>query len=233
MKIAVLLPVYNGAATVANAIESVLNQHTNETLDLYVIDNASTDNTADVARGAIKRSYPSNRFLRVSRCDLPGISSAMNSGLFQILSDPFDYDMVARIDADDMWFLDKISHQVHFMSENPDVAICGTNMVSQHRFFSYPEKHNEIVNFLFNGLNPIAHPSVLVKTEVFKKIGVYDSRMNGAEDMDLWCRSVSAGFKFANIQKNLVRYNFDPSKDTSIGDKLAAMRGRILDNVGF
>ncbi len=230
MKFAILLPVYNGFKTIEQCVDSVMSQTAfngdyPHDFRLFIVNNMSTDGTHEkIYRIRDKYSWQSIVHLT---CPVKGISAALNTGLFKILSDS-SFSHVARIDADDTWHTDKILEQISQIHDRK-LDVCGTNMISQSRSFIYPEEHDDILAYMAAGHNPIAHPSVVISKEVFLKVGVYNQVMNGAEDFDLWCRAASCGLKFGNVQKMLVNYNF-VQKDTREGDAKASLRGRIFAN---
>src|SRR4051812_45211482 len=98
MKISVLIACYNAAPYVAEAIESVLSQ-TCPAHELIVIDDGSTDGTADVLAGFSGR-------IAVLRQTNQGVAAALNAGLAQAAGDA-----IAFLDADDVWTPGKLALQ--------------------------------------------------------------------------------------------------------------------------
>lgn len=213
----VLIPCYNCAASIESAIKSVENQTylVNRPYRIVIIDNNSTDNLAEVIEDQ------DGEYIEYVKCSAQGVAPALNLGLAHALSDERTTH-IARLDGTDIWLPSKIEDQMEFMEDN-DLDLCGTAM----RFCSptgfadiyYPKSHTQIKQYLFDGHNPIAHPSVLIKKELFLFTGGYDQGYAGAEDHDLWVRSISH-FKFGNLQKILVNYTFE-NKDRSNGDNNA------------
>lgn len=205
MRVAVLLPVYNGAKTIERTIKSLLDQ-THTTWRLVLVDNNCSDDTVKI----VKRLMDAARLdWTLLTCQSPGIVPALNRGLFEIMSS--EVDLIARLDADDAWMPDKLEKQVAFMTANPDIHICGTNIqrvdVSLNPIgpFLYPSDDSEIKKSLFNGHNAIAHPSVVFRPEVILRTGGYDNTYPIAEDYHLWLKA-APWFKFANLPKTLVEY---------------------------
>jgi glycosyltransferase involved in cell wall biosynthesis len=231
MKIAVLLPVHNGSTTLDSCIGSVVDQsvfHHNNPIEytIFVINNLSSDDY-ETAIINCRNKYNKTDIVPLT-CNTKGISAALNTGLIEILANPYTH--VARIDVDDLWNPYKLEKQIAHMEKNKS-DICGTNMVLLQNplieWYRYPENHSDIVHGFFGAKNNIAHPSVVIKRDVFISAGIYNQFMNGAEDFDLWCRAASCGFKFSNTQENLVLYNF-VNKDTSSGELKAINRARIF-----
>lgn len=205
--LAILIPVKNNANTVTRALDSIVNQtaflNRKFKYEIFVIDNDSSDNLKEVVA-----EYKNLTYLF---CKIPGIVAALNTGVFHIMNLPH-IKYIARIDADDTWFNNKIELQFSYMLNNIDIDICGTGIrfITQNVFkdFCYPEKHEHIINYLKTGQNPIAHPSVIYKKDIFLKCGGYDDTYEYNEDFDLWIRA-SKYYKFYNTQQILLNYNFD------------------------
>jgi len=213
----VLIPCHNCAASIESAIASVQAQtyFVNRPYRIIIIDNNSTDNLADLMEDQ------DGEYIEYVKCSVQGVAPALNLGLAHALSDERTTH-IARLDGTDTWLPSKIEDQMRYM-DLLGLDVCGTSM----RFFSdgsytdvnYPDQHYLIRQYLLNGHNPIAHPSVLVKKELFLFTGGYDQGYSGAEDHDLWVRSINH-FRFGNLQKILVNYSFD-AKDRSDGDSNA------------
>lgn len=207
MKVAVLLPVYNGERTIERSIKSLLEQ-TYDNWDLIFVDNGSTDSTVKIVESLMASNKKDWTLLN---CQIPGIVPALNKGLFTIMSS--DYDLIARLDADDFWYSEKLEKQVKFLSDNPKVSILGTqiNRVDSIKFNSLPEQIKypitsaDIKKMLLSGNNAIAHPSVVFKPEIILTTGGYDSTYPVAEDYHLWLKALH-WFDFANLDEVLVDY---------------------------
>lgn len=204
MKVAVLLPVFNGEKTIERAVRSLLLQ-TYTNFRLVLVDNCCTDNTTSLVKKIMSDHELPWSLLT---CSQKGIVPALNKGLFEIMTSPAD--LVARLDADDTWRPTKLEKQVKFLQENPDVHIVGTHigqikdMVSIGDY-KYPTRDEDIKRMLFLGHNAIAHPSVVFRKEIILKTGVYDSTYPIAEDYHLWLKAAT-WFNFANLDEVLVDY---------------------------
>lgn len=211
----VVLPCFNSADTVARAIESVYNQtyFEDEAFELVLVDN----NSKDDLDSAIDEYIWEDNFIHM-KCDIQGVAPALNAGIFYACSQDL-CTHIARIDADDVWRPTKLEKQMEYMEQNK-LDVCGTSM----RFHSiaadydvhYPQDHRQIYSFLYNGNNPIGHPSVVINKDVFLHCGGYDENYKGAEDHDLWVRSINR-FRFGNLHEVLVDYTLSP-KQRSDGD---------------
>ena len=123
---------------------------------------------------------------------------------------------VARMDADDISYVDRILMQFEFLEKNPDVAVCGSfyDEINELGYIQgtkvLPTTDSQIRKFLTIG-NPLCHPSVMYRKENISQIGAY---LNGqyAEDYDLWVRLANdPDIRFANIGKPLLGYRITSS----------------------
>lgn len=211
MKVAVLLPVYNGEKTIKRALDSLLSQ-TYSLFRLVLVDNNSTDKTVKIVSELMDEAGQDWTLLT---CKEPGIVPALNKGLFTILGEGSS-NLIARLDADDVWEPTKLEKQVQFMIDHPDVHICGTQILRVsyanpmkevlNSQMTYPTTDEEIKKTLLLGHNALAHPSVVFRPEVILRTGGYDNTYPIAEDYHLWLKAVP-WFKFANLSDILVEYN--------------------------
>ncbi len=196
--LSVILPVYNGSAFLAEAIESVLNQ-TFRDFELLVIDDGSTDRTAEILASC---RDPRLRVLRnETRRKLAG---ALNRGLDEACGT-----IVARMDADDLMRRDRLARQVAHMEAHPEIGCCGgwvqTFGDGKKRILKYPIGKEETKAFaLFYA--PFAHPTVAFRREWFERERLrYDGSFYPTEDYELWSRAIAA-FPCGNLPRVLVDY---------------------------
>jgi glycosyltransferase involved in cell wall biosynthesis len=202
----VLLPVYNGAAYIAEAIESILAQ-TFRDFSLVIYEDGSTDDTL----ATIKRYDDPRIELR---------ALAANRGRAPNLADGVqrtESDYIARMDADDVASSDRFEKQVAFLDRNPSIDLLGTNVV----FFSesgetvgiQPECHEDIEIALLFGFTML-HPTVMMRNSALKSGGFnYDPALRDSEDYDLWVRMVRSR-RFHNLQEPLLSMREHPAKET-------------------
>jgi glycosyltransferase involved in cell wall biosynthesis len=118
---------------------------------------------------------------------------------------------IARMDADDISYTNRISTQFEFLELNPDIALCGSfyDEIDAAGSIQSSKKlpiSNAEIRRLLAFKNPICHPTVMFRKDIVCRIGAY---LNGehAEDYDLWVRlSKDAKVKFVNIPKSLLGY---------------------------
>jgi glycosyltransferase involved in cell wall biosynthesis len=189
--VSVLLPVRDEEGRIGRAIESILAQTLSD-WELLVVDDGSTDGTVAVAE-----SFGDPR-IRVLRCERLGLTPALNYGLTEARG-PF----VARQDADDYSFPERLATQYAFLQAHSDVAVVGSAWVEED---SRNQRVKPRVQFVAGRLNetlprfnPIAHSAAMFRTNVIRSMGGYDERRLFAQDYDLWLRVASSGQTLWNL----------------------------------
>lgn len=195
--VSVLMPVYNGAATLTEALHS-LRQQTLEDFEIVAVDDGSTDDTARVLA-----TWEDPR-LRPLTIEHAGLLPALNTGLAACTGQ-----FVARMDADDRSHPARLAAQVEMARSDDRIGVVGTRVRSfppadvAEGFRIYEEwqnrlvEHDDIVREIFIE-SPIAHPSALMRRLELLGMGGYLER-GWPEDYDLWLRYHAAGRRFAKV----------------------------------
>ena len=231
------MPVYNGEKTIERALESVANQ-TYRDFETVLVNNNCTDGTIEVAS-----KYKDTANIRVVDCKPKGLVCALNYGI-QNSTAP----LIARQDDDDYWHSTKLEKQVNFLDENPDVGLVGTQIQlvdaggnklekgTYGRAVKYPTADRAIKGTMMVGMNPLCHPSVVLRRDKLLRVGGYSDHFHLAEDFHLWIRLVP-WVNFANIDEVLVDYtqtvreDYNPRTPLIIADmyyKLYKMAGIVV-----
>ena len=206
-RLSVILPVYNGSAYLAEAMESVLNQ-TFRDFELLVIDDASTDGSAAVAE---QFNDPRVRVIRQeTNRRLP---ATLNHGL-----DLARGEWVARMDADDICHPLRFEKQIRWMEKNPEIGICGTwvrlfggvaSMIQE-----YPVSPDAVEAFRHFHC-PFAHPTVMMRKALLEEYKLrYDPAAQAVEDFDLWNRLL-VHTRGMNIPEILLDYRLHEASVTT------------------
>ena len=180
--VSVIIPTYNRSTLVAEAIESVLAQ-TRPADEIIVVDDGSTDDTAEKLerfRERIQYIWQSNG----------GVSVARNTGLRHT-----NGDLVAFLDADDVWHPCKLERQLAILAQRPDLGLLATPLIPWPGTFVPPCQlgNGAIQELTLEGMllaNPISTPSIVVRRGVIERAGEFDPELLAAEDYDLWLRCV-------------------------------------------
>ena len=200
-KISVVMPVHNGAAWLAEAIESVLAQTLAE-FELIVVDDGSTDASPDIIAALGRRD---DRIHAVRQPQRQGIIAARNRAL-TLARAP----LLAALDADDFARPDRLACQARFFDEQPDLVVLGSwaeTMDEGGRSIRYirPETNPERLAEILRRRNPFVHSSTMIRTDLARQLGGYRDAFFGAEDFDLLAAHVRT-WRVANLPQTLVRY---------------------------
>jgi len=161
-----------------------------------------------------------------------GITGALNTGLLAILESDAVY--VARIDAGDTARPERLDRQREYLRQHPRTAVVGSWLMAgaagntQRYLIRYPETPAEVRREL-HLRNCIAHPAAMIRTDVFRELGLYADGFPAAEDYELFFR-VAQRYDLANIPEPLTSYHFSVSGISSqrrrrqIGSTLAVQR---------
>lgn len=208
--ISAIMPVYNCAPYVKEAVESVLNQSFGD-FELLIMDDASTDGTLDVIDG-IKDA----RVIVHKSEQNMGQASQMNKGI-QLSSGKY----IAVINGDDINDPTRFALQLEVLQQRP-VSIVGSWIEyfgNRDGIWKTPVNSDEcFAGMIFE--MPVAHPTMMIKKESLLSAGVlYQPGMVLAEDYDLLTR-LSTSCKFCNIPKPLVKYRVH---ETNISNTKASL----------
>jgi len=175
-KISVLMPVYNAAPHLKQAIDSILDQ-TYTDFELIIVDDGSTDNSLEIA-GA----YRDPRVNILQNKENLGISATLNRGI-----DHCAGQFIARMDADDYSYPLRLQKQIEYMDAHPECALisAATRVVSNDGGFVRQE--NFPPEFFYYNLTFtcwIYHPTAMYRRNVVYEVGKYSEPYS--EDFDLW-----------------------------------------------
>lgn len=222
-KISVVIPVYNGAKTIRETLESVLNQ-TFSDFELIVIDDGSSDSTVNIVN-QIQDSR-----LKVFSYSNAGTAMSRNRGIYQSTGE-----YISFIDADDLWTADKLEAQLKALENNPQTAVAysWTNCIDESSKFLRRGGHTTangdvyaqllVVNFLANGSNP------LIRKQALKEVGEFDKSLVGTEDWDMWLR-LAARFHFVAVPTPQILYRQIPD---SVSSNVARQEKEVLKAINL
>ena len=186
-----IVPVFNGEAFVAAAIESILRQSGVDT-EVIVVDDGSTDGTAAVLEGFGDR-------IRVLRQENAGPSAARNHGLEESRGE-----FVAFLDADDIWVDDKLESQLAVLHGQQGVEICSGHL----RSFWVPELDHEreqLENDPYHQERAMLSPcTILTRRALFEQVGGFDVTLRNGEDTDWFVRALRSDVRVHTVPRLLV-----------------------------
>ncbi|MBE9125525.1 MULTISPECIES: glycosyltransferase family A protein [unclassified Coleofasciculus] len=187
--VSVIIPFYNSDRYLAQAIESVVAQ-TYQPVEIIVIDDGSTDNSADVAKRfgeAVHYCYQTNS----------GTAAARNHGI-ELAQGNF----LAFLDADDLWMPDKLERQMAAFASHPELDIVS----GQVQQFHSPELDESIKAKIYcpPDLMPGHIPSaIVIKRESFFRVGLFETHWKLAEFPSWYVRATELGIQMMTLP-NLV-----------------------------
>lgn len=202
--VSVLMPCFNAAHTLDLAVESILEQSFTE-LELVAVDDGSTDDT-----GAKLRDWAGqDARVRPLKLEHGGIIQALNAGLAACRGS-----LIARMDADDRSYPERIAKQVDYLDQHPTVDVVGC-LVEGFPGDAVAEGFQIYMQWLNNLQtpeaiarelyieSPLAHPSVLMRRAALQLVGGYQEH-GWPEDYDLWLRMHAAGIRCAKVPQVLL-----------------------------
>ena len=224
----IVMPVYNGAKTISQTIDSILNQ-THQAFRLLIVDDGSTDNTEELCK-----PYLEDERVQYIRESHKGISETLNRG---VSLSQMDY--VARQDADDIWMPWHLDLLLHELEENPQLDIIGARVIAEEDEIPDKIRRNPTNHLMGEKLwlelayrNCFNHSTVIFKRSAFKDAGGYDSHYDGFEDWHLWSRMVTKDNALVlNIVTTYYRLSERYKRGMTFRARLARSRGLRLEDV--
>jgi glycosyltransferase involved in cell wall biosynthesis len=186
--VSVIIPVYNCANYLAAALNSVLSQ-TYRPIEVIVVDDGSTDCSADIVQ-----AYPNVHYFYQHN---QGAAIARNTGIALAKGS-----LIALLDADDVWKPNKLSLQIDYLHQHPQVGILATKV---YQFLEMGvEAPSGLRQDRLLGEQPGLIPSTLViRKVVFEQIGVFSPEFRTSEDTEWLCRARDNQVEIAMIPEVL------------------------------
>jgi hypothetical protein len=186
-RISVVIPTYNRAAMVANAVQSALAQ-SRPADEIIVVDDGSRDRTPEVL-------FQFGDRIRWVRQENQGVSAARNHGIRLATGD-----WIAFLDSDDCWHTEKLAVQTAYLARHPEVDLLACNMRHVDGYGPTTEPLNttehvaERLTLAQLVLRACFQTSgVIVRRRCLEAAGPFDTTLKSAEDRDLWIRIGATG----------------------------------------
>jgi len=198
--ISAIVPAYNAADTIADAIESIRAQTWPHT-EIVICNDGSTDDTARVVRALC----PEAVYLEQANA---GPAAARNAAAAAASGE-----FIAPLDADDRWAPEKLERQLAIIADDPTIGAVCTNGIVCSDGHRYPwisvrgprVRELSVAEQLHTDRRPIS-ASMLCRTEVFHALGGYDESIVWGEDLDFFCRMVASGHRLLALRDPLYIY---------------------------
>lgn len=183
--VSVVIPMYNSATTIQRTVDSVLKQ-TYKNLEVIIVDDASSDNSVDI----IKEIDDPRIILIENDCNM-GPSGSRNKGVKYA-----NYAYIAFEDSDDIWLPDKLMLQMELITHNKEYGMvyCAYAYTTEKSYNKVPSdiyEKNELDGYIFDSIwksNKIGTPTMLIKKEVFDKVGGFNNSLSSIEDWEFALR---------------------------------------------
>ena len=220
--VSIIMPCYNSEIFLEEAINSILDQ-TLSNLELIVVDDSSTDQTADIIKKMQKDDFRISLFKNKY---LKGIAGAMNTGI-----DASVGIYIARMDSDDISLPDRLYKQYSFLEKNKNYGLCSANIslfgdVERDEVFKY---RNAPIEWLFLWENPIANAPTMYRASIIRDNSLKFNNLKSAEDYDFLINFLQFT-KPATLQEVLYRYRvrsdsvFHSNIDETLGNSVKICR---------
>jgi glycosyltransferase involved in cell wall biosynthesis len=194
----VIVTAYNEEECIASAIASILSQ-THDDLELIVVDDGSTDGTAEAIR-----PFEVDSRVKLIRQPNMGLSAARNTGV-----EASDAERVAFLDSDDLWMPDYLEEIHAALESRPDAGFAYTDawwlqastglfyrasaMSRQNPPSRPPEDPTEFLRLLI-GRGNFVFVSATVRRAALEGVGLFNTSLTACEDYDLWIRMLARGY---------------------------------------
>jgi glycosyltransferase involved in cell wall biosynthesis len=222
--ISIIMCAFNNEADVGHAIKSILNQ-TFTNFELLIVDDGSSDRTNEIIR---EISSGDMRLSLLVNDENLGLAASLNKAISHSQGR-----YLARMDADDFSYPERLKVQYDFLEANSNIAVVGSNadLVDGDNEFlratNLPRTPNDIKKSITR-LCPLVHPSVMYRREFITELSGYNEKLRKKQDYDLWLRGVDT-YQYANIEQSLLRYRISNSK--SIKTDLYGFYVRVLNSI--
>lgn len=226
--VSVVVPVYNCGPRVGATLDSVLAQ-TVAPLEILVVDDGSTDGTADW----IEANYGVG--VRLIRQANQGVAGARNRGFAEARGE-----FIAFLDHDDLWLPSKLEQQLRAFQDRPNVCVVGCDWVhvDEHNH-PLPDDDLRVLKPKFGTPSGYVFPILvranfivsmsvpLVRAHALHEVGGFDPQTVPCDDWDVWLR-LSQKCEFGWVKAPLVRYVHSPVQQSSDQEKMWRAAHRAL-----
>lgn len=220
-RISAIIPTFNREQWLAGAIESVLKQ-TSPVLELIVVDDGSTDGTAQLVQ-----QYENVKYVHQHQ---RGPSAARNAGARHARGD-----WLAFLDSDDRWMPKKIERQVAFLNAHTALHAVYTNEIwtRNGKRVNQGKRHRKSGGWIFEQCVPlciISPSSIMLSRQLWQESGGFDEALPACEDYDLWLR-IAAKNPIGYLDEPLIEKNGGHADQLSLQWGLDRFRVTALEKI--
>ncbi|MEI6532853.1 MAG: glycosyltransferase family 2 protein [Candidatus Roizmanbacteria bacterium] len=228
--ISVIIPAYNAEKYIRESVASIQHQ-TYQNIEIIIIDDASMDETYRISKQLQKKDNRIRIFQHTTR---KGPAQAVNTGWTEAIGT-----FIARMDADDIAFPNRLENQLDFLQHNPDhIAVGGTCIMTNEEgaplyFKHFPETHKEIYRSCFI-YNPLQEGTTMInRCKLPKDYMLFQTGVKTGEGVDLVFRLFRYG-KVHNLNDYMIYYRLHHTNTSHKARRMffhtlkARIRGVIL-----
>ncbi len=217
-KVDIIIPAYNAGSYLAIAIESVVAQ-TFQDWRILLVDDGSTDNTAEIALGFREKLGPRLDYIKQPNGGLP---AARNAAIRRSSAE-----FLALLDADDVWLPCRLSESLKCFEGRPQVGL-SYGFVSRIDAagaiidtFADRQKHAEgwIAPYIYMRMVDLPCPTITFRKRCVDEVGLFDESLRATEDRDLWLR-IALRYQVALAPEILALYRTSPASMTTDPDRM-------------
>lgn len=211
--VSVIIPTFNYGKFIGEALKSVFEQ-TLQDFEIIVVDDGSTDNTKEIVQ-----SYGSK--VRYFHQAQQGPAAARNKGIRESRGE-----FVAFLDADDVWLPTKLEKQVNLFRRNSKLGMVLTDNFLFDESGIYRDYVNKkgyllegdvVANILIN--SGVVTPTVMVRREVFDRVGLFEENLYIAEDDNMWIR-IAVEYDVDIVDESLAKIRDHRGRTMRVSDRL-------------
>lgn len=224
--VSVVIPAFNAGVSIARAIDSVLEQR-RPVFEVIVVDDGSTDNTADVVKGYGGKVHYIGQ-------DNAGAGAARNRAIQQAKGN-----WIALLDADDCWLKKKMELQIEVLKSRPELQWCGANSYNVNGTEKSERSSTKKALKALGGKNYFdnyfatigsgqirdATVTMLIRKTVFEEVGLFSTELLRAQDTDIFCRIAFRYPEFGYVAEPLALMYLDVPNRVLSQRRLEAKRG--------
>jgi glycosyltransferase involved in cell wall biosynthesis len=222
----VIIPAFNAAKYLPVALESVASQ-TFSDWQIVVVDDGSTDNTAEVVTQFTDRFGPKLKYIRQEN---HGVTAARNVAIRASTSE-----FIAMLDADDVWLPCRLSDSIKALVEQPHAGIAYgliTYIDSEGRSLStfggnVRHAYGRIAPYIYMRRVELPCVTVTIRRTCIDEVGLFDETLRTTEDRDLWLR-IALRHEVAFVPKVLAYYRTSPGSLSSNSQRMLEAQLRFI-----
>ncbi len=224
--ISIVCPLYNAERFITLSLQSALNQSFQD-FEIIVVDDGSSDRSSELVNKLISKDSRITLLQEIHH----GIATTRNIGIKRSHGE-----LIAFLDADDLWHPDKLSQQLSSLRQHPEAGIISCLSV-------LIDEENKILGWIggvnLNGMvykhtlerNGISCGSIpLIKKECLYEVGLFDPKLTAASDWDCWIK-ITKHYPLFTIPKPLVGYRRSAISTTKNYDQIMEDSKNVLKKI--